>query len=197
MRQSPASFTLYGTGTACLLLSSVLSAQSQIQSNNSNGTWSKKASIPTQRFEAGVIALNGKIYVLGGEAFGKPASGLNQEYDPATNRWRDLAPIPYETSHIGVAGFNGKIYAIGGFTGVPETGALDLAFEYDLAKNTWRKLPPLSSPRGSMGVAVMDGKIHVIGGRGLDRVTVGTHEIYDPGTGKWTNAAPLPTARDH
>ena len=195
-RRAVAFIALYGTAMSWILLPG-LAAPSQTDSKKSNGTWTRKASIPTQRFEVGVTALDGKIYVLGGEAFGRPASGLNEEYDPATNRWRELAPIPHETSHVGAAGFNGKIYAIGGFTAVPEIGALDLAFEYDIAKDTWRKLPPLSSPRGSVGVAVVDGTVHVIGGRGLDRVTVATHEIYDPVTGHWTKGAPLPTARDH
>lgn len=172
-------------------------AQRQSAYDASTGVWLREVTIPTSRFEAGVVGLNGKIYILGGEAFGKPASGLNQEYDPATNRWRDLRPIPHETSHVGVAALSGKIYALGGNTAVPEVGPLDLAFEYDVAKDTWRKLPSLSSPRGSMGVVVLDGKIHVVGGRGPDRITVSTHQVYDPATEKWSFAAPLPVARDH
>jgi N-acetylneuraminic acid mutarotase len=48
-----------------------------------------------------------------------------------------------------------------------------------------------------VGVAALAGTLHVIGGRGIDRVTVGTHEVFDPATGKWTDAAPLPQPRDH
>jgi N-acetylneuraminic acid mutarotase len=156
-----------------------------------------KAPLPTKRFEVGVVAIDGKIYAVGGESNDKQASQLNTQYDPATDRWRDRAPIPHETSHAGVTGFKSKIYAIGGFTGVPHTGALDFAFEYDVATDKWRQLAPLNSPRGSVGLAVVGGKIHAIGGRGLDKVTVSTHEVYDPATGKWSKAAPLPTARDH
>ena len=58
-------------------------------------------------------------------------------------------------------------------------------------------LTPLSGPRGSVGLAAVGGKLHVIGGRGPDAKTVGTHEVYDPQSGKWTAAAPLPVARDH
>ena len=46
-------------------------------------------------------------------------------------------------------------------------------------------------------MAAVGGKIHAIGGRGLDKITVATHQIYDPPSGKWTEGAPLPTARDH
>src|SRR5262249_61866721 len=51
--------------------------------------------------------------------------------------------------------------------------------------------------RRAVAVTVRDGKIHVIGGRGLDKVTVVTHEVYAPQSGKWSEAAPLPLARDH
>ncbi len=182
----------------CLSFVAVFSAALvRPQSSGPKGTWATKAPLPAKRFEVGVVELGGKIYVVGGESNGEPATGLNTEYDPATNRWRDLAPIPHVTSHPGVAAGNGKIYVLGGFTGVPHVGAMNIAFEYDVATDKWRALPALSSPRASISAAFVDGKLHAIGGRGLDKVTVRTHEVYDPATGKWTKAAPLPVARDH
>jgi N-acetylneuraminic acid mutarotase len=187
-----------GIVASCVVLANLLAVGPAFsKSTGAQGSWSTQAPLPTKRFEVGVVALGGKVYVIGGESDGKPASQLNTEYDPATDRWRDRAPIPHETSHAGVAGLNGKIYVIGGFIAVPHAGALDLAFEYDVATNKWRQLPPLSSPRGSIGLAVVGGKVHAIGGRGLYKVTVNTHEVYDPATGKWSKARPLPKARDH
>src|SRR5256886_14208289 len=55
----------------------------------------------------------------------------------------------------------------------------------------------MEGPRAGVGGGVRAGKIHVIGGRGLDAVTVATHEVYDPTTAIWSEAAPLPKARDH
>jgi N-acetylneuraminic acid mutarotase len=55
----------------------------------------------------------------------------------------------------------------------------------------------MKNPRGSVGTAALNGKIHAIGGRGVDTVTVTTHEIYDPATNKWSDLPPLPKARDH
>jgi N-acetylneuraminic acid mutarotase len=141
--------------------------------------------------------VDGKIYLLGGEAAGHPATDLNQEYDPAADRWRDRAPIPNATSHAGVAAYGRKIYVIGGFTAVVHAVPIDKVFEYDVAADTWRQLPPLRGPLGSIGVAVVGGKIHAIGGRGANNVTVAAHQVFDPATGKWSMAAPLPTARDH
>src|SRR5436190_1386716 len=50
---------------------------------------------------------------------------------------------------------------------------------------------------GSVATTALNGKIHAIGGRGVDTVTVATHEVYDPASNKWSELAPLPKARDH
>jgi N-acetylneuraminic acid mutarotase len=100
--------------------------------------------------------------------------------------------------------FDGKIYAIGGFTGRDHKGAVDRVYEYDPTSDAWRALAPLSTPRGSVSAAALDGKIHSIGGRITTadgdwhfKGVVATHEVYDPATGQWTQAAPLPKPRDH
>src|SRR5438128_921607 len=177
---------------ACLMTAVLARPQSAGQ-----GKWSEKARLPEPRGEVAVASVNGKIYVLGGSARGRDDQPLNEEYDPATDRWRERAPMPRGLSHAGAAGMNGKVFVVGGFTRNIHMGALDVAFEYDPANDSWRTLAPLKSPRGSVGVAALNGKIHAVGGRGVDTVTVATHEVYDPVTGKWSELAPLPKARDH
>src|SRR2546430_16978588 len=39
------------------------------------------------------------------------------------------------------------------------------------------------------------GRLHAVGGSG-DSAT-GAHEVYDPATDRWSEAPPMPTARDH
>jgi N-acetylneuraminic acid mutarotase len=55
----------------------------------------------------------------------------------------------------------------------------------------------MKAPRGSVGLAAVNGRLHAIGGRDVNRVTVNTHEIYDPAGNRWTDAPPLPQPRDH
>src|SRR5215831_14606055 len=165
----------------CLLMVHVARPQSAGQ-----GKWSEKARLPEPRGEVAVATVNGKIYVLGGSARGRDDQPLNEEYDPGTDRWRERAPMPRGLSHAGAAGMNGKVFVVGGFTRNVHMGALDVAFEYDPASDSWRMLAPLKSPRGSVGVAALNGKIHAIGGRGVDTVTVATHEVYDPVAGRWS-----------
>src|SRR4051812_36711901 len=92
---------------------------------------------------------------------------------------------------------NGKVYAFGGFTGPAHSAPVDYAYEYDPKTDAWRTLPALSASRGSPSAVALDGKLHVVGGRSAQNgPTLATHDVFDPTSGKWSTAAPLPTARD-
>jgi N-acetylneuraminic acid mutarotase len=161
------------------------------------GAWSLNGSMPFERSEIAVAAVNGKIYVISGQSRGVEANAFTQEFDPATGAWREVALMPSVASHAGAASLNGKIYVVGGFVANVHVGAVNRVFEYDPAADRWRALAPLAAPRGSPGVVALNGRIHAIGGRDVDRKTVATHEVYDPAGNTWTMAAPLPLARDH
>jgi N-acetylneuraminic acid mutarotase len=164
---------------------------------SSQGSWSKKSPLPIQISENAVAAANNKIYVIGGSTADRVDQQINYEYDVATDRWRERAPLPRGLTHAGATGLNGKIYVVGAFTASGHGNAVNLVYEYDPAADRWRALAPLKNPRGSVGVTVLNGKIHAVGGRAVDKVTVTTHEVYDPATGKGTELAPLPRVRDH
>jgi hypothetical protein len=152
--------------------------------------------MPAVRGEVAAAAVGDKLFALGGGVAGK-AVPRNEEYDPLTDRWRPRAPLPQARDHLGVAVLNGKIYAFGGFTSSVHQGAGDVVFEYDPSGDSWQTLTPMRAPRASVAVAALDARLHVVGGRGLDGVTVATHDVYDPTTAKWSTAAPLPRPRDH
>src|SRR3954468_13287651 len=78
--------------------------------------WSIRAPLPFERAEAAAVSAGGKVYVISGNAAGRDATGILQEYDPTTDRWRDRAAMPDIASHAGAAVLNGKIYVVGGFT---------------------------------------------------------------------------------
>jgi N-acetylneuraminic acid mutarotase len=161
--------------------------------------------MPGVRNEVIAVAAADKIFVLGGSLRQNDyALTRNEEYDPASGAWRARAPLPCGASHMAAAVLDGNIYVIGGFTGRDHKGPVDRVFAYDIAADAWRALPSLGVPRGSIGAAGLRGKIHAVAGRVTDdsddwhsKGVVGTHEVYDPATGRWTHAAPLPTPRDH
>jgi hypothetical protein len=91
-------------------------------------SWKAIAPLPTKRGGGVAVAVDGKVYVIGGATIlpgtsdpairfdGKPHDmcvGVNEEYDPAKNSWRARAPMPTARNHFLGAAVNGKIYAIG------------------------------------------------------------------------------------
>lgn len=163
----------------------------------SGASWAPHGSMPYERGEMAIAALNGKVYLISGSSRGVEANAFMQEYDPATGAWRERALMPSVASHAGAAALDGKIYVVGGFVANVHVGAVNRVFEYDPAADRWRAVAPLSAPRGAVGVVALNGRLHAIGGRDPERRTVATHEVYDPATNTWRMAAPLPLARDH
>jgi N-acetylneuraminic acid mutarotase len=134
---------------------------------------------------AGVAAVNGIIYVIGG-GNGTIALSTNYAYNPQTNTWTQLAPMPTARVELSVAAVNGKIYAIGGYNG---TTAINTVEEYDPITNIWATRAPMPTSRSLTSCAVVGNKIYVVGGWFPDLTTL---EEYNPLTNVWTSRAPLP-----
>jgi N-acetylneuraminic acid mutarotase len=179
--------------------------------------WKKGAPFPEPDEELYGVALNGKMYVIGGWDDGK-AGGVNYEYNPTTDKWTKKQPMPRPAHHAALAAANGRIYVMGGFvppkdTAIPVGGAwepIDNAWAYDPAADSWKSLPPLPGKRGSAFAAEVGGKIYVIGGAttadgakdpfftffGPSKV-LSTNDVYDPATNKWESRTPMSVARNH
>jgi N-acetylneuraminic acid mutarotase len=179
--------------------------------------WKKGAPFPEPDEELYGVAVNGKMYVIGGWGDGK-ARGVNYEYDPATGVWTKKSPMPRPAHHAALAAVNGKIYAFGGFV-APATSAIPLgaawepiadAWEFNPATNAWKALAPLPGKRGSAIAAEVGGKIYVIGGAttmegskdpfftafGPARV-LGSNDVYDPATNTWESRNAMSVPRNH
>jgi N-acetylneuraminic acid mutarotase len=133
--------------------------------------WKKGAPFPEPDEELYGVAVNGKLYVIGGWNDGK-AAGVNYEYDPATDKWTKKQAMPRPAHHAALAAANGKIYVMGGFV-PPADSALPLgaawqpidnAWQYDPVADTWKSLAPLPTKRGSAVAVEVGGKIYTIGG---------------------------------
>lgn len=183
------------------------------------GTWSTRSPMPATIAEVGVVEAGGFIHLIGGTPEGgalepAPASSVHLMYDPDTDAWEGRAPLPEPASHVGLTHLDGKIYAVGGLSENVHLGPHCQVHAYDPVLDVWNDLAPLPSPRGSIGVAAIRGRVHALGGHSSSTVveqsppggetmrigvgTVNTHEIFDPGTGRWTEGAPLPgPSRDH
>ena len=179
--------------------------------------WKKAAPFPYPDEELYGVALNGKMYVIGGWDDGK-AAGLNYEYDPATDKWTEKKGMPRLAHHAALAAANGKIYVIGGFvppkdTQIPTGGAWEPiadTWEYDPAADSWKSLAPVPTKRGAAVAVEVAGKIYVIGGATTvagskdpyftffgPSLVLTTNEVFDPATNKWESRKPMSVARNH
>jgi len=152
--------------------------------------------MPTARQEVAVVALDGRVFVIGGFGPGAEPVPFVEAYDPATNTWEPVAPLPVALHHPAAAVVGSRLFVAGGYTGgrVRWTPSQAL-FEYDPARASWATRAPMPTARGALAAAVVNGRLHAVGGS-ADRPTQ-AHEVYDPATDRWTVANPLPTARDH
>lgn len=179
-------------GCALLFISSPSTSFAQ------EGSWKVLAPTPTPRTEVGVVNLNEKIYVIGGFTPDGIAEKV-EVYDPASGEWSEAAPLPRALHHVAVVAVNGKIYVIGGFaTGM--WSPVNTVYAYDPQSNAWTEKAPMPTERGALAAGVIDGKIHAVGGalkKFLRLKNTGAHEVYDPATDTWTEAADIPTPRDH
>jgi N-acetylneuraminic acid mutarotase len=132
--------------------------------SNPSAGWVQRASMPGARNHVGGVALDGFIYVIGGQTGQDNASVFKSDvwrYDPDTNKWVTEASLPNQPrSHIAAATFvyNGQIIAEGGEG--PGRVALRNVEEYDPTKNKWVSLTPLPAGRSSgIGVNLGDGRI--------------------------------------
>jgi hypothetical protein len=140
-------------------------------------TWSWGHPIPEERRRgsAGVVLVEGQIYVVGGIVDGHMGGYVpwTDRYDPETGEWEVLADAPRPRDHFQCAELGGKIYAAGGRRTSQATGQLfDLVIPevdvFDIATGTWSTLPEdLPTPRAGNSTLAVDCRVIVAGGESM------------------------------
>lgn len=156
--------------------------------------WEVVARLPAPRQECGVVALDGRVVVVGG--YGADLAFVDEvwAYDPAVDAWSALPPLPRPAHHPNAVVLDGELHVAGslveGFAEWPE--------HWVLQGDRWADAAPLPDDVavGASGVAVYDGELHVVGGL-HGGVTVPFHLVYDPVADGWTRLPDAPAARDH
>ena len=144
--------------------------------------------MPTPRHGLAAVAVDEKVYVLGGSNGSAPSREL-EIYDPATKRWEPGPSMPTARVFLAAAVVGKKIYAIGGSPdccGESRTAAVEV---YDVASKSWSTVEPLPVGLQVSAAATANGKIYVFGGFIPGSGVRDTIFEYDPkaGTaGKWT-----------
>jgi N-acetylneuraminic acid mutarotase len=164
--------------------------------DNPSAGWRSLAALPVARNHLGGIALNGKIYVIGGQSNGAENSTNTARvdvYDPATDRWSRIADMPRGLGHItaSVLPYNGRIIVIGGSINGGTGGlASDAVLLYDPQANVWLHLPDLPAGRKTPVADFIGRELFVSTGAGYTRDQTWAATL----PGSWESAKALPVA---
>lgn len=179
----------------CLLISFLTLSHCWAQS----GLWERVAPAEScsKRHEAALVAVSGKLYLLGGRGI-KPV----EEYDPAANTWKQLAAPPMQIHHFQAIAVEGRIAMVGAMTGgYPKEPALPNIWWFDPQKNEWSQGVeiPEARRRGGAGAVLHEGKIYLVCGNtnGHWNGFVPWMDVLDLKTGQWSVLPDAPHARDH
>lgn len=155
--------------------------------------------MPTPRSHAGILSLNGKIYIIGGlyqnELNQIGVTNTVEEYDPESKTWRTMSAMPTPLQGFILGKVENTIYAFGGSTTTNiQTGTLTNTVyrfnPYQGEKGIWSTLISANaiSPKIDMGGCAIDGTIFYAGGRlSSDGSVQSTNDAYVPTSNSNTN----------
>jgi len=155
--------------------------------------WSATASMAVPRADFAAVAVDGRLWVLGGSTCGG-GTRLNttEVYDPASDSWRAGPALQAARSAFSAATVGQTIYLFGGAT--PDQASTTTVQALDTTTGQWRDLAPLPTSLANPALAQLGGTIYLIGGE-ANGAAVGTVYAYTPATNNWRTLAALPTAR--
>jgi hypothetical protein len=168
-----------------LILAGVVTT-SVFAQGNSGGYWqlvTTKNKIDA-RSECSLVALKGKLYLIGGDGPAEPV----EVFDPATLTWTKKAVAPVPMHHLQAVGYGNKIYVLDAFYqgGFPNQVPMPNTYCYDIKADTWQKLAeiPASRRRAGGGEAVYKGRLYMVCGitHGHSSGTNSMFDEYDPAT---------------
>lgn len=153
--------------------------------------WTIGPPLPVPLNHGMAASVDGVIYHIGGQTEASGQTYVDQVWAlaPGATEWEARAPMPTERSAGVALVHDGLIYVAGGR---PPRGH-DFAV-YDPAADSWEVLPDLPSQRNHIAGGVIDGRVHILGGRlggGFRSDQIAAHEVFDPASGSWSNAAPM------
>ena len=144
--------------------------------------WEEIAPMPTPRFAASAVVMNGELWALGGVAF--TPQGFNEYdriecFDSRQGKWALLPlKLPWPSAGQGASVVNKRLYLFGGFRGEEGIGTHGAVF--DPTSKKWSELPLMPEARAAMGVAAVGRTIYLLGGWAKDRSVMGSVAAYEP-----------------
>ena len=135
-----------------------------------DNTWSELSPMPHERDEFGMTALNGNIYVAGGEDNSNKSISSVLKYSPQSNTWGNVKAMGRARKTHELVTLDNAIYAIGG----DDTNTVE---RYSPLIDEWNFVPSTKYSHSSFGATSHKKKIYVLSEKGF--------EEFDPQSETW------------
>lgn len=123
--------------------------------------WTAIADLPTARHALAAVALDGRLYAMGGYGEHERDMCLVESYDPSTGAWRAEAPMQSGRTFFGAAPAKGAIYCL--------AGRLERSPTLEIYRPGEAGRPLIAAPgtdRNRFGMVVIRGGLLAVGGEG-------------------------------
>lgn len=133
----------------------------------SNDSWKTLAPMPTVRQQLGAVAINDRIYTVGGDNR-QGILNVVEVYDPMNNAWTSVKPLPVATTASAISVAGSTIYVIGGINSTVNSRGSNGSFTtavwaFDTVHNVWTRESnmPTPLPVGDSAAITIGDRIYV------------------------------------
>ncbi len=185
--------------TLSLMLSLMLAGASIAQAE---GEWKELPDMPFEKWEAGTMVLDDKLYFLGGYLQGVKSSKISNIFDPRDGSWAPIQGMPSAITHMNLVLDGRTFWFAGGYKDGYKGHCIREVWNYDVDKDRYTAGPLLPELRGGGGLALIGRNLHYIGGIHENRLTdaddhwVLNLDDWAKGAATWEKRAPIPVARN-
>jgi hypothetical protein len=148
-----------------------------------------EAPLPVALEEAAAASAGGDLYVIGG--FDAAGNSLRTVWVFDGSAWHAGPRLPLGLDHTSAAVIGDRVYVAGG-----HSFGRDSARVFRLDGSIWTELAPMHHARGGHTLVAAMGRLYAIGGNTVAG-NVGPAEVFDPGTGAWSDFSAFPAPRNH
>ncbi len=159
----------------------------------SENGWEELAPLPVRRAGMGTVALDDRIYAIGGMT-DAGASGRVDIYDVESDQWHEGQPRPAELANIDAAALTEGILVPGGCEDDTQWTPSAIVNLYDPTDDTWSQVASLPTPLCAYALTVYKDQAYLFGGWDGDAYRA-VALAYDPEENAWHSLAPPAQAR--
>jgi N-acetylneuraminic acid mutarotase len=165
--------------------------------------WTQRRDMPEATTHRNAVVIGDTVWMAGGFVGDNPGPATTHVwlYDVRTDQWSQGPPLPQPRGGGALYHAGAQMHYVGGY-GLDRNASMSDHWTLDLAArgSGWQVAPALPRPRGHFAGVVVGDTLYVVGGTERHdpvQVDVDWVDRFDPRTGRWSEAAPLPAPRSH